>query len=274
MAGPGFQIIENSKADAGLKYSRLAEKWLTWLYSSDPDGNNGMDGVWFYRGIDRETVDVYEDSATRDLHISKNQYVFGPVINAWVELTNHTNLTDSSQSGERDYVERLLQSGNNPPRAGQFQINDDSPISNEAFSRHLESSDFFSLNVPSDSKLNLGTEFPLDVGVHDNTIVQGYWVLVKFTEEGNYTLTSFARGGPRPNGSIYTTVSIYNILVSANPLISAVESLKLRTKEKILTKAGDGLKPQLLAKIGQDKEKEKYEKILSIVESLSADTIK
>ena len=198
----------------------------------------------------------------------------GPVINAWVEPINHIDLTDASQSAERDYIERLLQSGNNPPKAGQFQIDGTSPISNAAFNSHLEASDFFRLSVPADSKLNQGTEFPLDVGDHDNTIVEGYWVLVKFTEVGNHTLTSFARGGPRPNGSIYTTVSIYNILVSASPLVSAVESLKARTTEKILTKAGDALKAELAPTlVGKDKDKEKYEKILSIVASLDSDTI-
>ena len=269
-----FEIIEKSDTIAGLNYSRLAEKWLKWLYSSDPDGNNGADNVWFYRGIDRETPDVYDDSAVPDLNIAKDQYVFGPVINAWVELVNHTDLNDRSETGERDYIDRHLQAGSNPPKAGQFQIEGVNPISTDAFNRHLEYSDFFRLNVPGNSKLNLGTEFPLDAGDHDGTIVGGYWVLVKFTVEGTYTLTSFAKGGPaKPNGGTYTTISIYTIHVSANPLVSAMESLKARTIDKLLTKAGEEMKSQSAAKMGKDKIKEKYDRLFSMVDALDADTL-
>lgn len=237
-----YETLDPTKVHFGKTYSSLIEEWFNWFVTTDADKRiSGQ--VVFLRSLgipledngsgsqkDQSVSSTYlEDPyfarqykndpnvrVGRDkLQICINQAVFVPIIMAYAEASKPY----IDYGYMQEYNGLTIDHGSNPPEVSQLTINGQ-PI---ALPRGREMRDFriatpvFTAVVPEadygrSAKDFLQMELPSG---HYPTIVEGYFILIKFTAPGTYYVYSYASSGREIQGGTYFSEFLYEIQVNA-----------------------------------------------------------
>ncbi|MGI0044704.1 MAG: hypothetical protein ACRD47_13440 [Nitrososphaeraceae archaeon] len=224
MSGTEFEVIPRNMPYHGLSYEQLAELWMNWLISPDPDSNNSGPFI-FLRGVDRITGEnqtivgeQYSFNYLRiepdELRILNTDTLFWPIIMYYVDERHNEN-ADTYQKRWRHAMAHML-AGDNPPKPSQARIRKDGGnaidiVSN--FTNFGVITNDFDLYVPSSSYVNrLGPILDVPL-IHEGIwkcVVAGYFLLIRIKDEGKYTIMSNGNGEEGYHTETYVEVQVYD----------------------------------------------------------------
>jgi len=241
-----YRIIAPETIYKGRTYGDLAQDWFNWFLCSDSD-NRILGPVVFLRSkvIPRsatgKSVPETENEAAMTseghytgyknepnvrigsdrLQIYSDQALFVPIIVAYAEASKPYDDWGTMQ----EYTGLTIDNGDNPPKSSQLTIDGD-PISNDGRDILLEDhrivTSVFTAVVPDTAygrSVKDFLEMPLVPGSYP-TVVDGYFVLLRFEEPGTYVIHSHASAGREMLGPYFSQL-LYQIEVQDRPGIES-----------------------------------------------------
>jgi hypothetical protein len=236
-----YETLDPTKVHFGKTYSSLIEEWFNWFLTTDADKRTSGQVVFLRSsgipledkgsgsGKDQSVSSTYteEQYYAREykndpnvrvggdkLQICTNQAVLVPIIMAYAEATKPY----LDYGYMQEYTGLTIDYGSNPPAVSQLTINGD-PI---VLPRGREMRDFriatpvFTAVVPeADYGRSVKDFLQMDIpSGHYPTIVDGYFVLIKFKEPATYYIYSYASSGREIQGGSYFSEFLYEIQVN------------------------------------------------------------
>lgn len=190
-------IVHPNEVYHGRSYGTLAIEFMNWLVQYNPD-NQSLRDVFFLRGVDftgytsslnAKFVKIGNDA----LQIYSDQAIFVPIIVSFGDRIHHTNLDTPAK--RRDYVNQIIQMGDDPPRRNQLSIDGVTP--DITWLDHRIMTEDFNLEVPQPvpgGTLGQTLDVPLNIAGISETVVGGYFVLLKPLPVGKHIIASFGAG--------------------------------------------------------------------------------
>jgi hypothetical protein len=239
-----YETLDPTKVHFGKTYSSFVEEWFNWFLTTDADKRTSGQVVFLRSagipysimedngsgsGKDQSISSTYAEDpyfprrykndpnvrVGRDkLQICSNQAVLVPIITAYSEASKPY----ADYGLMQDYCGLTIDYGSNPPDVSQLTING-LPI---ALPRGREMRDFrvatsvFTAVVPeADYGRSIKDFLEMDLpSGHYPAIVEGYFVLIKFTEPGTYVVYSYASAPRELRGGSYFSELLYEIQVN------------------------------------------------------------
>lgn len=245
-----YTVITPDRLYKGKSYAGLAADWFNWFLSADSDIHN-LGSVVFLRskGMPRskvghggsEVADNPNYPAADDGHyfqyvnepnvkvgpeslqIYTDQAIFVPIIVAYAEASKPYDDWGTMQ----EYTGLTIENGDHPPNFDQITI-DGEPLKIE--NRNIDLSDYRIASsvfpaVIADTAYGRSVkdflEMPLAPGTYP-TIVDGYFVLIRFNEPGSYMVHSFASAGREIRGAYFSQL-LYQIVVEVRPETETIQ---------------------------------------------------
>lgn len=247
MAGSHFEVISRNMPYAGVCYEQLAQVWMNWLVSPDPDVNNTGPFI-FLRGVDKVTG---ENQATPGeqysfsylmiepdgLRILNSQVLFWPIIMYYVD-ERHCENAETYQKRWRQVIANML-AGDNPPEPSQARIQKDGEQAVDIVANLSEfkvvTSDFDLYIPPTSYENRLGPILDIPL-IHEGIwrcVVGGYFLLLRIKDEGKYTIMSNGNGELGYHTDTYVELQVYD---------DTVKSKKKLEEDRVLNRAQKLLK--------------------------------
>ena len=235
-------VVKPTENYHGRSYGDLVKEFMRWLVQYNPD-NQSLRDVIFLRGVDFEGykgnlnhrfVKIGNDA----LQVYSDQAVFCTVITSLADKVHHNLETPEKR---RDYVNQLVQIGDNPPLKNQFSVDCLHP--NIDWKDHLVITEEFTIEVPEPvpgKTLGQILDVPFDRPGLTECVVGGYFILLRPLPLGRHIITSFGNGdfdyrnqtfvelNVVPRGSSLRPTSMFPIETKA--LTSMIEA-KIKAKE-------------------------------------------
>lgn len=239
-----YEVLDPAKVHFGKTYSSFVEEWFNWFVTADADKRvsgqvvftrsaglpysiTKQDGSGFQRDLSISNTYAADENYPRPyqndpnvrvgrdkLQICINQALFVPIIVGYSEASKPYIDYGMMQ----DYTGLIIDYGDNPPQDKQLTI-DGNPVT---LPRGREMSDFriatsvFTAVVPEADygrSVKDFLELELPSG-HYPTIVDGYFVLIQFTEPGTYIVYSYASAPREARGGSYFSEQLYQVQVN------------------------------------------------------------
>jgi hypothetical protein len=243
-----YYIIPPESIYKGKTYGDFAQDWFNWFISSDPDkrnlgpvvflrskviprgvsGNNmsggeneiSMAGDSYYTGYKNEpNVKIGPDR----LQIYADQAVFVPIIVAYAEASKPYDDWGTLQ----EYTGLTIDNGDNPPKSKQLSIDGDPIAIESTLDDYRIVTPVFPAIVPDTAygrSVKDFLEMPLAPGSYP-TIVEGYFVLLRFNELGKHLVYSYASAGREVLGPYFSQL-LYIVEVQERPNIERIRDEK------------------------------------------------
>jgi hypothetical protein len=177
----------------------LVKEFIQWLVQYDPD-NQTLRDVVFARGIDFPTPShTYSSYSHRFVRIGKDaltvndgQAIFITLITSFADEVHHHLETPEKR---KDYVNQLIQIGDDPPSKNQVSIDGFNPNIN--LSDHKVLTDDFRLRIPEPGEgktLGQLLDVPFNQPGDTWTVAGGYFILVKPLPVGDHIIAFYGNG--------------------------------------------------------------------------------
>ena len=235
-------VVKPTENYHGRSYGDFAKEFMQWLVQYNPD-NQSLKDVIFLRGVDFEGyqgnlnhrfVKIGNDA----LQVYSDQAIFCTVITSLADKVHH-NL--DSPEKRRDYVNQLVQIGDNPPLRNQFSVDGLHP--------NIDWNDFkvitedFTVYVPEPipgKTLGQILDVPFNIPGPTECVVGGYFILLRPLPAGRHIITSFGNGDFDYRNQTFVELNVVSRGTSLRPpsmfpvetktLTSAIEA-KIKAKE-------------------------------------------
>jgi hypothetical protein len=235
-----YNVITPDKIYKGKTYADLAADWFNWFVCSDSDNHN-LGPVVFLRSkvipksITRSVSDRDNEAMATDgnytgyknepnvkvgperLQIYADQALLVPIIVAYAEASKPYDDWGTLQ----EYTGLTIENGDNPPKPNQLTIDGD-PLTIDGKNLIMEDyriiTPVFTAIVPDSAygrSVKDFLEMPLAPGPYP-TVVDGYFVLLRFNLPGKYFVHSFASAGREILGPYFSQL-FYQIEVNRRP---------------------------------------------------------
>lgn len=240
-----YEVLDPTKVHFGKTYSSLVEEWFNWFVTSDADKRTSGQVV-FLRSMGVESYSRLEDNGSgpgkdqsvastyaedqyfarryknnpnvrvgRDkLQICSNQGVFFPIIMAYQEASKPY----MDYGFMQDYTGSTIDHGSNPPDVSQLTINGESialPRGRQMRDFRVATSVFTAVVPETDYGRSIKDFLQMELpSGHYPTMVDGFYVLIKFNDPGTYVVYSYANAGRETQGGTYFSEFLYQIQVN------------------------------------------------------------
>ncbi|HLN35441.1 MAG TPA: hypothetical protein VK250_09215 [Nitrososphaeraceae archaeon] len=179
----------------GRSYSDLVKEFIQWLLQYDPD-NQSLKDVIFLRGIDFHGYSSYSHRFVKigndALQVYSDQAIFITVITSFADRVHHHLETPEKR---KDYVNQLIQMGDDPPSNNQVTIDGLHP--EIQMSDHKVITDDFTIQVPEPLEgktLGQILDVPFNIPGPTEVVAGGYFILLKPLEVGKHIIGYFGNG--------------------------------------------------------------------------------
>lgn len=179
----------------GRSHGDLVKEFIQWLVQYDPD-NQSLRDVVFLRGIDFSTYSSYSHRFVKigkdALTVNDGQAIFITLITSFADEVHHHLETPEKR---KDYVNQLIQMGDDPPSKNQVSIDGFNPDID--LSDHKIITDDFRLHIPEsvDGKtLGQLLDVPFNQPGDTWTVAGGYFLLLKPLPVGDHIIAFYGNG--------------------------------------------------------------------------------
>ena len=253
-------VVKPTQNYHGRSYGMLAMEFMQWLIQYNPD-NQSLRDVYFLRGVDfkgyTSSLDPrYVKIGDDALSIYSDQAIFVPIIVSFGDRLNHTNL-DTVQK-RIDYVNQLIQMGDDPPQKNQLSI--DGILPDIQWKDYRVLTPDFELDIPppvEGKTLGQTLDVPLNNAGISETVVGGYFLLLKPLSIGKHHIFTFGNGdsGYRNQTFVELNVVSRGSGVRANQQLQSPELRAIKSIIKAKKNSGEI----------SDQDIENYEKVLDSI---------
>lgn len=240
-----YQVLDPTRVHFGKTYSSYAEEWFNWFVAADADKRisgkvvflrsaglpyslTKADGSGFQRDLNISNTYAGDEYYPRPyqnepnvrvgrdkLQICIDQAIFVPIIVGYAEASKPYIDFGMMQ----DYTGLTIDYGDNPPELDQLTIDGGAitlPRGREMRDFRIASPVFTAVvpDVDYGRSIKDFLEMELPSG-HYPTIVDGYFVLIQFTQPGTYIVYSYASAPRETRGGFYFSELLYQVQVNA-----------------------------------------------------------
>jgi hypothetical protein len=234
-----YEVLDPKEVHFGKTYSSLIEEWFNWFVTTDADKRTSGSVVFLRAaGVPLEGNDpgsgknesvsssyaedpYYARPYKNDpnvrvggdkLQICLNQAILVPIIMAYSEASKPY----IDYGFMQDYCGSTIDYGSNPPDVSQLTINGQSIKLPRKMSEFRIATPVFTAVVPeADYGRSIKDYLQMDLPPGNYpTIVEGYFVLIRFDKAATYIVYSYASAGRETQGGSYFSELLYEIQVN------------------------------------------------------------